>query len=81
MLDEMIASCRLHEFIHHLIGTINQENKEKVQWEYYIHRVHDKSYSEYLESLEPVPEVKEPPANLEEQIKETMEIFDIELNN
>ena len=78
----MIASCRLHDFINHLVETINQENKEKVQWEYYLHRVHDKSYAEYLKSLELLPEVEdEPPANLEEQIKETMDIFNIELNN
>ena len=77
----MIASCRLHDFINHFIETINQENKEKVQWEYYLHRVHDKSYAEYLQSLEPLPDVEEPPINLEKQIKETMDIFNIELNN
>lgn len=77
----MISSCMLHDFINHLIETINQENKEKVQWEYYLHRVHDKSYAEYLQSLEPLLDVEEPPINLEQQIKETMDIFNIELNN
>lgn len=79
MLDETIASCRLHEFICHLISTINQENKEKVQWDFYLHKVFDKSYEKYLESIEPLPDLEETPANLEEQIKETMEIFNIEL--
>lgn len=80
LLDEMIASCRLYDFICNLINTINQENKEKVQWEFYLHKVHDKSYAEFVESLEPDPEIEEEsPANLEEQIKETMDIFNIEL--
>lgn len=59
LLDQMIQAGRLCEFIKEFIDIRNDEVKEKVQWELYLHKVFDKTYEEFLK------DVKEP-AQLEE---------------
>lgn len=49
LLDTCIDSGRLSDFILELIEIHNEE----IQWEFYIHRVHDKSFEEFKKSLQP----------------------------
>lgn len=49
ILDKMIQSRRLSEFVREFITIRNDELVEKTQWEYWLHRVFDLSFGEYLE--------------------------------
>lgn len=48
LLDEMIISGRLFDFVVFIIDSINKENDEKVMWEYFLHKVIDKSYADFV---------------------------------
>lgn len=47
MLDGMISTGRFFEFVDAFIDTYNEEQEEKTLWEYWLHRVFDKSYDEF----------------------------------
>ena len=52
-MGNMMRVGRFSEFVDSVIQTINKETEEKGEqrmWELYLHRIFDKSYSEFLES-------------------------------
>lgn len=51
ILDDFIRLNQLHDFIYEIVSTINEEKKEQVQWEFYLHKVFDMSYSEYMSKM------------------------------
>lgn len=78
----MLRSNEFSKFIDHFIDTVNKENEEQIQWEFYLHKVNGLTYSQYLQSIEDANRQKEEikPENLETTIKNTIDIFNIELN-
>ena len=48
LLDGYIQTSRMCEFIHALI----EQKEEDDKWEYYIHKVWDKSYPDFCSSLQ-----------------------------
>lgn len=54
LLDEYISWGRFCEFIDEFI----KEENETRKYDYWLHKVWDKSYDEFSRSLEPKPEVK-----------------------
>lgn len=50
-MDGMIQAGRFYEFVIDFIKTTNQEMEEKYDWEYFIHKVFDKSYQEFKEEI------------------------------
>lgn len=51
-MDGMIRAGKLCEFVEGLVKRYNDEQREKVIWEVWLHRVLDKSYPEFVESLD-----------------------------
>lgn len=51
-MDGMIRAGNLCEFVEGLVKRYNDEQREKVIWEVWLHRVFDKSYPEFVESLD-----------------------------
>lgn len=51
LIDKMILTCRFTEFINEVIGLHNKEQEEKTAWDFYIHRVFDMSFADFLETL------------------------------
>lgn len=47
----MIRTCRLEEFVNEVIQMHNDEQKEKTLWDVWLHRIFDKSYNEFMESI------------------------------
>ena len=47
----MIRTCRLEEFVGEVIQMHNDEQKEKTLWDVWLHRIFDKSYNEFMESI------------------------------
>lgn len=50
LMDEMIASCRFLDWICEFIQIQNEEETEKVQWEFFLHKVFDMTYQDYLDA-------------------------------
>ena len=72
LMDGYIQTSRLCEFIHAVV----EQKKEDDQWEYFIHKVWDKSYSEFCEALRTSQEMQEMSyEDIETTIKKSMEIL------
>ena len=52
LLDNLILTSSLCDFIGDLYNFILEESKEKVEWEYFLHKVFDMNFKEYLEKVE-----------------------------
>lgn len=44
----MIATKRLTEFVYEILRIRNDENEEKAMWEFWLHRVHDMSFNDFV---------------------------------
>lgn len=51
LVNGMIRTRRLLEFVQKLIQTHNEDIREKTLWEFYLHRVFDESYQDFKDSL------------------------------
>lgn len=67
LLDGMIRTRRLNEFLNEFIRIHNKEQDDKASWEYFLHRVFDMSYKDFLDSLP-----KEDQAATKEEIAATV---------
>ena len=47
----MIATGRFSEFVEALLKQYQEDELEKVRWEYWLHKVFDQSWSDYKKSL------------------------------
>lgn len=50
-VDGMIQTGRFYEFVIDFIKTTNQEMEEKYDWDFFLHKVFDKSYQEFKEEI------------------------------
>lgn len=54
-IDGMIQTCSFSKFVDDFIETVikeREEEEERLSWEYFLHRVYDKSYKAFKESME-----------------------------
>lgn len=76
LLDQMIKTGRLYEFIGEVINIYNEDQEEKALWEFWLHKDFERSYLEFLndtQSNTAEPEqVSE--ADLTEIVKQSMKI-------
>ena len=52
LLDGLILTNSLNNFVNEFFNIINEERKEKSQWEFFLHKVYDKSWSEFSNDIE-----------------------------
>lgn len=71
LLDEVIKNKRFSEFVTEVMRSEN----ERQSWEFYLHKVFDKSYSDFRESLGTVMNSTPPKADLEATIKSSENIL------
>jgi hypothetical protein len=50
-LDGMIRTCRLDEFVDDILQITNKEKEDQVTWEFFLHRVFDKSFEDFVEEI------------------------------
>ena len=67
LLSQMLRTGQLSEFINSIVKISNDENLDKVKWEYWLHRIFDKGWDEYLAETEEQPEATV--GNLEATVK------------
>ena len=51
-MNGMIRTGRFEEFVVEVINMHNEENKDKTLWDVWLHRVFDKSFADFTESLD-----------------------------
>lgn len=75
LLDNLILIGSSSSFIDDLIDFINEEKEEQVQWEFFLHKVFDKSWKEFCD------EVSQPIVNKEIDLGATVKKSKDMLNN
>lgn len=51
LIDGMITTGRLTEFVDEIVGIHNEEEEERVLYEVWLHKVFDKGFDEFRESI------------------------------
>lgn len=51
-INGMIQSGRFNEFVVQFVSTKNTEEAEEMQWQFYLHKVFDMSYQDYIAEVE-----------------------------
>ena len=50
-VDGMIQTCRFSEFVDSFLEKVGKEKEEKLDWEYFLHKVWEGSYQEFKEEI------------------------------
>ena len=77
ILDKMIQSRRLTEFVRELLTIRNEELVDKARWDVWLHKIFDMEFSEYLLRLNDAATSHEMPkdAELEATVSDSMGIL------
>ena len=51
LLDAFILTNSLNSFVDDFFDFVIEERKEKTEWEFFLHKVYDKSWSELSDSI------------------------------
>ena len=78
ILDKMIQAQRLNEFIREFVKIRNQELEDQTRWEFWLHKVFDMTFKEFLSKTEQATETDEvlPDEILQATVLESMGIID-----
>jgi hypothetical protein len=72
LIDGYIQTCRLCEFIHAFI----EQKTEDDRWEYFLHKIWDKTYAEFCEALQTSQGLQEmSEEDIETTVKKSMNIL------
>lgn len=52
LINQMIRTKRLYEFISELVQIRNEELDDKAQWEFWLHKDYERSFQEFREAIE-----------------------------
>ena len=52
LLDNLLLTNSLDNFIVDLFDIINREREEQTQWEFFLHKVYDKSWKDFVDELD-----------------------------
>ena len=77
ILDKMIQAQRLTEFIREFVKIRNQELEDQTRWEFWLHKVFDMTFKEFLSKTEQATETEEvlPDDVLQATVLESMGII------
>ena len=59
LLDNFLLTNSLSDFIDDMFKLINEERKEKTQWEFFLHKVYEKTWKEFIDEINISNEEKE----------------------
>lgn len=75
LMDRMISTNRLEEFVEAFIRTHNEEQEDKTLWEIWLHRIFDKSFVEWKDSLNGNEKAAPTPEELRSIAQDSMNIL------
>ena len=50
-MDGMISTGRFSEFVSEFTKTINEEKEQDINWQYFLHKVWEGSYSDFVDDI------------------------------
>lgn len=53
LIDTMIKGRRFKAFVDDLVNRHNTEEEERTMWEYWLHRIFDKSFADFMSEIKP----------------------------
>ena len=75
-IQGMIDTGRFEEFVKNFVLTVNKEKSDKTEWEFFLHKVFDKSYNEWQEEVRTINKNQQISAvDVETIIKHTNDII------
>lgn len=74
LLDQMIKTGRLEEFISEFVEIRNEELEEKATWEFWLHKDFERSFNECREAMNRQPPEAATKEELVAIVKHTMEM-------
>jgi len=75
-VDSMIQTCQFSEFVDEFVHTINSENEEQMNWEFFLHKVNEGSFRDFVDEMKQDKENKEMTANdIEATVQQSMDIL------
>lgn len=80
LLQQYVEIGSLDRFITEAIGIINDELQEKTQWEFYLHKVYEKSFAEFLREIEGSDGDQAGTADMDEietTVKRSLQVLDL----
>ena len=51
LLDNLLLTNSTSDFVDDLFDIIHKEKEEKTQWEFFLHKVYDKTWKEFVEEI------------------------------
>ena len=78
LLEQMFQTGRLAEFIDELRQIMWQEKANEQRWDFWLHRVYDRSFDDYVNDCEAAMKQEEASgnANLETTVKQNFEMME-----
>jgi hypothetical protein len=74
ILDKMIRAGRFTEFVQEVMRSRNKEMIDKARWEFWLHRVFEMTFEEYLAKIDGTEEVL-PGDVMEATVKDSLGII------
>ena len=59
LLDNLLLTNSTSDFIDDMFKFINEEKEEKTQWEFFLNKVYDKTWKEFIDEINTSNEQKE----------------------
>lgn len=66
---------RLSEFVNEFIEIHNREQEERTSWEFYLHRVFEQTYSEFLDAIHKNEQADITNDNLQAIVRESVSVL------
>lgn len=51
-MDGMIQTGRFYDFVADFVKTVNQEKEDKINWEFFLHKVWEGTYDDFVSGIE-----------------------------
>lgn len=51
LIDGYISTKQFESFVFKFVGNVNKEKEDDFNWQFYLHKVFDKSYSDFKEDI------------------------------
>jgi hypothetical protein len=72
----MISTGRFFEFVQEFVKTHNEEQEDKTIWEFWLHKVFDKSLEEFKELIKKTNTAAPTQKELKETVQATFDMLD-----
>lgn len=75
-MNGMINAERFCWFVSEFVKTVNQEKEDELDWQFFLHKVYDKSFAEFKKDIESNKEIKNmPKKTIETTVSDSMNIL------